>query len=270
MTGIRPPAVAGLFYPEGGDELTRTVDGLLLAADVAAIGRPKAIIAPHAGYLYSGPIAASAMASLRSAVDRITRVVVIGPSHRVAFRGLALPAASAFTTPLGRLELDLEGAAALARLPQVRIAAAPHAEEHGIEVELPFLQRLLGKFMLLPLVVGEATGEEVTQALDAVWGGDETLVVVSSDLSHYLDDETARRRDRQTVERLLALRPDLQSHEACGAVAINGILPLARRHGLEPELLDLRSSGDTAGGRDRVVGYCAVAFHAKAKGEAPP
>jgi MEMO1 family protein len=223
---------------------------------------PKAIIAPHAGYAYSGPIAGSAFAALaagaRAGAPR--RVVLLGPSHWVALRGLGLPGAERFATPLGEVELDLAGMAAVARLPQVTVRPDAHEAEHSLEVELPFLQVVLGRFSLLPLVAGEAAGDEVAEVLEAAWGGEETVIVISSDLSHYLPAEAAERADRDTAARILALAGPLASRQACGAVPINGLLGAARRRALAPRLLDLRHSGDTSGDRSRVVGYGAFAF----------
>jgi len=256
----RPAAVAGTFYPASASELGRHVDELL--ADAARFGRaaPKALIAPHAGYVYSGPIAASAYAQLGAQRSRIRRVVLLGPAHRVPVRGLALPGVQRFATPLGDVAVDAGAVAALRDLPQLVESPLAHAAEHSLEVHLPFLQRVLGDFSLVPLVVGEATAEEVAAVLDRVWGGDETLIVVSSDLSHYLPYDSARRIDRETVDRLLSLDVTLGHERACGATPVNGLLLAARQRGLRAELLDLRNSGDTAGDRRRVVGYAAVAL----------
>jgi len=257
----RPAAVAGTFYPASSAELRRQVDELLDAPPAAVAGSaPKALIAPHAGYVYSGPIAASAYAQVSPHRDRIRRVVLLGPVHRVPVRGLALPGVQRFATPLGEVGLDAQAIASLRGLPQVIESPLAHAAEHSLEVHLPFLQRLLGDFLLVPLAVGDATAEEVAEVLERLWGGDETLIVVSSDLSHYLPYDTARRTDRATVDRLLSLDVRLDHEQACGATPINGLLLAARRKGLKAELLDLRNSGDTAGDRRRVVGYAAVAF----------
>jgi len=275
---VRPAAVAGLFYPDDPVALRSTVDGLLAArprrpaGDTATAGAspapvprpPKAIIAPHAGYSYSGPIAASAFATLAGAAPDVRRVVLLGPSHQVPLRGLGLPGVERFATPLGEVALDLEGAAAVERLPQVAVRPDAHEAEHSLEVELPFLQVVLGPFELLPLVVGQAGGEEVAEVLEQVWGGDDTLLVISSDLSHYLPAEAAERMDRETAWQILALAGPLTSRQACGAVPINGLLAAARRQGLVPRQLDLRHSGDTSGDRSRVVGYGAWAFDAHA------
>jgi AmmeMemoRadiSam system protein B len=255
---IRPAAVAGLFYPESPARLQGDVDRFLAEATVRPRPTPKAIIAPHAGYVYSGAIAGSAFRALAGLPVR--RVVLLGPSHRVAFAGIALPGAQAFATPLGTVPVDADLVAAVAGLPGVFPYPEAHAEEHALEVELPFLQRLLGDFTMLPLVVGEAGAAAVAAVLDAVWGGEETAIVVSSDLSHYLPAPQAERVDRQTAESILRLSGPLDPFQACGAQPINGLLAVAERRGLLPELLDLRHSGDTAGDRRRVVGYGAFAF----------
>ena len=222
---------------------------------------PTGLILPHAGYIYSGSTAALGYALLERLRGRITRVVLLGPCHRVYTDGLALPDAGAFETPLGSVPV-LEVPAELRRaLPQLRVSALVHAEEHSLEVHLPFLQAVLGDFALVPVVVGEASPEQVAELLQAVWGGEETLVVVSSDLSHYLPYEAARERDRATCRAILALQPNLDPREACGAAPINGLLLEARRRGLAIEQVDLRNSGDTAGDRDHVVGYAAFALH---------
>ena len=261
---IRPPAVAGAFYPDDPGELRETVEGLLAAAPRPAGPRPKAVIAPHAGYVYSGPIAATAFTALAAGSGRcaaaIRRVVLLGPAHRVPVDGLALPGAAAFETPLGAVEVDQEAVEAVASLPQVVESPAAHAPEHSLEVELPFLQVLLPEARLLPLVVGDAAGPEVAEVLERVWGGPETAIVISSDLSHYLPYDVARRIDEETARQILDLAPPVDPRRACGARPIDGLLAAARRRGLAPELLDLRSSGDTAGDRRQVVGYGAFAF----------
>jgi AmmeMemoRadiSam system protein B len=263
--GVRMPAVAGLFYPSDPGELRESVGHCLAQArqrlSEGPVAVPKALIVPHAGYVYSGPVAASAYVLIEGARDRIRRVVLLGPSHRVAFRGLALSSAERFTTPLGDVWLDTQGAEALGRLAQVRVLDAAHAEEHSLEVQLPFLQEILGAFRLLPLVAGDATADEVAEVIEAVWGGEETLVLVSSDLSHYYDYGTARALDEATTRAIEALHPDALGEEsACGRVPVRGLLLAARRRALAARTLDLRSSGDTAGDRRRVVGYGAYAF----------
>jgi MEMO1 family protein len=218
------------------------------------------LLVPHAGFRYSGAIAAQAYAQLKPWRERIRRVVLLGPTHRVAVRGLAAPSAQAFETPLGRVAVDSAALAALAALPQVGTSDAAHAQEHSLEVQLPFLQRALGAFTLVPLAVGRASAEEVAEVLERLWGGDETLIVISSDLSHYLPYAQAQAKDRATVDRILRLDPALDHEQACGATPLAGALLAARAHGLGARLLDLRNSGDTAGDRSRVVGYCAIAF----------
>lgn len=262
MNRIRTPAVAGLFYPENARELQAVVRQLLAAVPPAAATAPKALIAPHAGYVYSGPVAASAYARLAPARDRIRRVVVLGPSHRLRFRGIAAPRADRFATPLGAIPVDRDALDCVLSLPQVTEQEPPHEGEHALEVQLPFLQEVLEPFRMAPLVVGDADPEEVAEVLDHLWGGPETLIVVSSDLSHYHDYRTARRMDTATSRAIEALAPDKIGYEqACGRIPINGLLTAARNRGLRVETVDLRNSGDTAGPRDRVVGYGAYAFH---------
>jgi AmmeMemoRadiSam system protein B/AmmeMemoRadiSam system protein A len=264
----RPAAVAGLFYPGARNALHTEVRALL---DRASSGEPlgalpKALIVPHAGYVYSGSTAARGFAALRPAVDRVQRVVLVGPAHRVAIRGVAVSGAGQFLTPLGAVEVDRPACDALLDTPCVVKSDAAHAAEHALEVQLPFLQVLLGRFTIVPLVVGDASADEVAGVLDAVWGGDETLVVVSSDLSHYLPYEAARHEDRASLQQVLSLGSDLGHHQACGATPINALMRLAARRGLAPHLLGACNSGDTAGDRERVVGYAALGFTAADKG----
>lgn len=262
MNSTRQPAVAGAFYPAEAKALSQAVKALLndVAMDKATHSMPKAIIAPHAGYVYSGPVAASAYACLQSARERIRRVVLLGPVHRVPVRGLALPAADSFATPLGSVALDRDAIASISHLPQVTVSAAAHALEHSLEVQLPFLQTVLHEFTLVPLAVGDASPQEVAEVLEMLWGGAETLIVVSSDLSHYLPYPLAQQIDTQTAQAILQLRSNLNHEQACGGTPVNGLLLAMRRHGLQAQLLDLRNSGDTAGDKSRVVGYAAFAF----------
>lgn len=262
MPLARPPAVAGTFYPARPAELAATVDRLLDAAGDAPPQRPKALIVPHAGYIYSGPTAARAYAALRPWRRQIRRVVLLGPTHRVPVDGLALPECEAFATPLGDVRLDLDAMADLADLPQVGRSEDAHAWEHSLEVHLPFLQRVLDDFTLVPLAVGQATPEAVAEVLERLWDGDQTLIVVSSDLSHYLPYAKAQQVDRETCGHILKLAADLRPERACGAFPANGLLQAARHHGLRPQLIQLCNSGDTAGDKERVVGYAAFAFHA--------
>jgi AmmeMemoRadiSam system protein B len=256
---IRPAAVAGMFYPGDAATLSADIAAMLSEAAPSAL-RPKALIVPHAGYVYSGPVAASAYALLRPLRGAIRRVVLLGPAHRVAVRGLAVPRADTFVTPLGSIAIDAEALRMALCLPQVLQSDAPHAQEHSLEVQLPFLQTVLGEFSLAPFVVGLAAAADVAAVIDALWDGDDCLIVVSSDLSHYHPYREAQRLDRVSVDRIVDLTPLADHEQACGATPINGLIEVARRRRLAAHLLDLRNSGDTAGDKTRVVGYAAVAF----------
>jgi len=262
MSAIRPAAVAGSFYP--GDPSALAAEVAAYIAEAAPGGThapaPKAIIAPHAGYIYSGAIAASIYARLAPLRGIVRRVVLAGPAHRVYVRGAAIPAVDAFASPLGAVRLDLEALARLRELDFVEVSDAAHALEHSLEVHLPFLQSVLGEVALVPIVVGDASPREMARLFGLLWGGDETLIVVSSDLSHYLPYAAARGRDLDTARAIVGLEASLVPEEACGAAPINGLLEAARERGLRAEMVDLRNSGDTAGGLDRVVGYGAFAF----------
>ena len=237
---------------------------MLAAAAPSGPRRPKAFIAPHAGYVYSGLIAANAYARLAPFRNEYERVVLLGPAHRARVRGLALPAADAFATPLGEIALDRDAIATIRHLPQVCISDDAHAHEHSLEVHLPFLQQALAGFTLVPLAVGEASADEVAEVLGLLWGDERTLIVISSDLSHYLPYAQARTIDEQTARMVLSMAPQLNHQQACGATPVNGLLLEARARGLFPELLDLRNSGDTAGDKNRVVGYASFAFYEQA------
>jgi AmmeMemoRadiSam system protein B/AmmeMemoRadiSam system protein A len=266
MTVVRQPAVAGTFYPAERDALRRQLALFLSEAgnDAPAPALPKAIIGPHAGYVYSGPVAARAYARLAAARGRISRVVLIGPSHYVAFRGLAVDTAGAWAMPSGTVALDTEAIARLRGLPMVGELDAAYQREHALEVHVPFLQHVLGEFRLVPIVAGDAPPDAVAAVFDALWGGPETLIVISTDLSHYLDYATCRRADQATAEAIERLDPEITPVQACGAVPTRGLLVAARRRGMTIERLDLRNSGDTAGPRDRVVGYGAWALYESA------
>jgi AmmeMemoRadiSam system protein B len=263
-TRVRPAAVAGAFYPGDAGRLAADVDAMLDAAAPWTGAPPKALVVPHAGYVFSGPIAASGYTALRAARGRVSRVVLLGPAHYLPVRGLAAPSVDAFATPLGDVPVDVEARRITLALPDVSIDDAAHAREHSLEVHLPFLQRVLGDgFAIVPFVVGSARAESVAAVLDELWGGDETLVVVSSDLSHYLDHDTAAARDRRTADAIVSGTLDrLAPDDACGAYPVRGLLVAAERHGLHTTAIDVRSSGDTAGPRDRVVGYGAFALAA--------
>jgi MEMO1 family protein len=262
--GIREPAVAGLFYPDEATDLRQEVLGLMAAAarPSSAASSPKALVVPHAGFRYSGPVAASAYAALGPAAEQVRRVVLLGPSHRVPFRGIATTAAEAYRSPLGLVPIDREAMETIADLPGVIRHDPAHRPEHSLEVQLPFLQLVLKDFTLVPLVVGDADAETVAGVLDRLWGGPETLIVISSDLSHYHDYATAKAMDAATC-RVIEAGDDtrLDPYHACGYQPLAGLLRAARRHGLAVETLDLRNSGDTAGPRTEVVGYGAWALH---------
>ena len=256
MTVVRPAAVAGAFYPGTAPELQAMLSRCWDDAQITVGPVPKAIIAPHAGYIYSGAVAASAYARIKPARERIKRVVLLGPCHRVAVNGLALSGADAFDTPLGPIEIDKEAAELIQDLPQVQVFDATHAQEHSLEVHLPFLMSVIDDFKLLPLVVGQATPGQVAEVLERLWGGPETLIVVSSDLSHYLDYDGAKAIDARTCKAIEDLNPAaIERDGACGRFPVGGLLQLAKAKGMSVETVDLRNSGDTAGPRDRVVGY---------------
>ena len=259
---VRPAAVAGQFYPADPVELRDAVSRLMREAPVVELpAQPLALIVPHAGYIYSGPVAAAAYATISTRRNSIRRVVVIGPSHRVLLRGIAVAQSDAFATPLGRVAIDRDGRSALLARGDAIAADAPHALEHCLEVQLPFLQTLLEDFTLLPLVVGAATPQQVGAVLAAAWGGEETLVLISSDLSHYHPYARAQEIDRRTSESILRYATNLSGEQACGAACINGLLHMAKPRGLAVTEMMRINSGDTAGDRDRVVGYGAFAIH---------
>lgn len=261
-TAVRPAAVAGLFYPGDAATLQQEVRSLLESTpeSLPAPGFPKALIVPHAGYIYSGAVAAQAYDLLRPARGIVSRVVLLGPCHRVAVKGLALPGAAAFATPQGRLAVDQDAVKRLLRLPFVTEFPATHAQEHSLEVQLPFIREVLGDVRIVPLVVGMASADQVVEVLERVWGGPETLILISSDLSHFRAYEQARDIDHATVQAILQGDGALNHEQACGATPISGMLQAAARHRLTTRLLRYCNSGDTAGGRDRVVGYAAFAF----------
>ena len=263
MTTVRPAAVAGLFYPRDPRQLAAEVTELLDGVEQfePKLDFPKALIVPHAGYVYSGPVAAAAYDAVAPGRGIIQRVVMMGPVHRVAVRGLALPGAEAFDTPLGRVPIDAQALRLLLDLPQVVTSAAAHAQEHSLEVQLPFLQRVLGGFSLVPFAVGDARPDEVAAVIERLWGGRETLFVLSTDLSHYHSYEEAKSIDGATVGRIARLATDLDHDEACGATPLNGLLHVAKQRALRIRMLAACNSGDTAGGKGRVVGYSSFALY---------
>lgn len=256
----RPAAVAGMFYPQDADELRTWI---VSALQQASTDKPpaKAMVVPHAGYVYSGEVAAMAYARLKNRLRPIERVVLLGPAHRVEFQGIAVPTVDFFDTPLGKVTLDTTVLRRLEQLPRVIAYDLPHAQEHSLEVQLPFLQVALNDFKLVPLLVGSVTSETVAAVLQKVWGGDETLVIVSSDLSHFHQYDTATRIDAETSSAIEAGNDNqLISETACGYLPLRGLMQVARAYGMQAHTIDLRNSGDTAGSRDRVVGYGAYVF----------
>ncbi|MDQ6970454.1 MAG: AmmeMemoRadiSam system protein B [Mariprofundus sp.] len=261
---VRPSAVADLFYPGKAQVLSSFVADVLAKATLLlpeGLAKPKAtkaIIVPHAGYIYSAAVAAYAYALIRG--QNINRVVLLGPAHRLAFSGLALAAVDYFATPLGDVQIDAEAAEQVLSMPDVQINDAAHAQEHALEVQLPFLQTVLGEFVVLPVCVGSVKSEVVAQLIESLWGDERTLFVISSDLSHFHEYDEARVLDQHSIELVLAGQGGLNHGQACGATAINAWLSVAARHGLSSQLLDYRNSGDTAGDKQRVVGYASIAF----------
>jgi hypothetical protein len=263
MASVRAPAVAGLFYPGDSRALAAEIDDLMGEVEHFSprLGFPKALVAPHAGYVYSGAVAAHAYDEIVPARGIVKRVVLLGPVHRVPVRGLALPGAEFFDTPLGRVPIDQEAVRALDGLPQVVTSPAAHAMEHSLEVHLPFLQTALGSFSLVPLAVGTASASEVAEVLERLWGGAETLIVVSTDLSHYHPYAAAKAIDGATLDRIARLATDLDHGEACGATPLNGLLKISKERKLTISLLAACNSGDTAGSKAQVVGYSSFSLH---------
>ena len=253
---IRAPEVAGMFYPDGHNALADTVERCLAAARPDGGVKPKVLVAPHAGYQFSGEIAGTAYAGLRGRGEEITRIVLLGPAHRVAFQGIATTSADAWATPLGTVPVDWQALRSVLHLPGVIVRDAAFAREHSLEVHAPFIQRVFERAAIVPLLVGDASAALVSQVVEALWGGPETLIVVSSDLSHFHDYATAARLDAATAANIELLRPDrIDGQGACGHRALAGVLDQARRRDLRATALDVRNSGDTASGKDRVVGY---------------
>ena len=260
MKNVRQPAVAGMFYPEKPDALRKMVNKYLAGA-CSSGPVPRAIMPPHAGYPYSGPVAASAYARLIPAAGSIKEVVLFGPSHRVLFSGVALSSAEAYATPLGNVPLMQAPEQAVADLRQVGVLDEAHCPEHSLEVHLPFLQIVLNYFTLFPVVIGDTTPVAVAEVIRRLWTGPERLFIISSDLSHYLPYELAVETDRRTtaaIEKLAA--EDIEEDQACGRTGISAMLLVAREKNLTVETVDLRNSGDTAGPRDQVVGYGSYVF----------
>ena len=259
MPTVRQAAVAGFFYPADSQELSDMVYEFLDAAPPPSTD-PRALIVPHAGYVYSGPVAATAYGQLCARRKTTRRVLLLGPSHRVPFAGLALSSAERYATPVGDVAIDTGACRKLLRLPRVAVLDEAHAQEHSLEVHLPFLRAVLDDFLLIPVVVGDASPDDVAQIIESFWDREDTLIVVSSDLSHFLDYETANRVDRETTRAIEGRARDIRPQQACGCRAINGLMKVAEDHALDVTTLDLRNSGDTAGDRARVVGYGAYAL----------
>ncbi|MBK1674484.1 AmmeMemoRadiSam system protein B [Ectothiorhodospira shaposhnikovii] len=261
MDRVRRAVVAGQFYPAEEGDLQESVRGYLGNRGGEALSMPKALIAPHGPLECAGRVVGRAYAELLGHAGRIQRVVLVGPSHRVGFYGMAVPEVDVFQTPLGCVPLDHAALDRLIGLPTAFYFDEPHLVEHSLEVQLPFLQTVLGGFQLLPVLVGSATVEEVAEALEILWGGPETLVIVSSDLSGGLDFAAAVRRDLCTAEAIEFLRPaEIKAGDASGYLAIQGLLQVARQHGLGAETLDLRNSADVTGIQSSVKGYGAFVF----------
>lgn len=258
----RPSALSGLFYPGEPDDLERMLAGWLDEGPISPPPSPKMLLVPHAGYRYSGAIAAAGFKALGEDASRIKRVVLLGPCHRVPVRGISYPEVAAFRTPLGRVELDLEAIDAVQHLPQVEAFTRAHRDEHALEVQLPFLQYLLEDFKIVPLVVGGASPKAVMDVIECLWGGDETLMVISCDLSHFHSQSEALALDEKTIRRIIALDPTLDGEVACGAYPLNGALQAARRHDLEARLLVRGDSAGESGDAASVVGYAAIGFWA--------
>ncbi|MDP2698471.1 AmmeMemoRadiSam system protein B [Thalassospira sp.] len=263
----RPPAIAGTFYPADADELARQINGLLAQARVAPSppgkdSPPKAIIVPHAGLMFSGAIAADGFATVAGLCDRVKRIVIIGPAHRMAFQGMAVATADTFATPLGPLAVDMDAIQTALTLPSVQILDAAHRDEHGLEIELPFIQRLLGDVKIVPVLVSRCAPRHVFDLIEKLWGGSETLIVISSDLSHFYDDATARHKDARTRDLIMAFdTKNLGPDDACGALPIAGLLLSARKRAMTVTTLSMGNSGNASGDTSRVVGYGAWAFY---------
>jgi hypothetical protein len=260
---IRKPCVAGLFYPDDPERLDFTLNQLFesVPENLKTGYSPHAIIVPHAGYIYSGEIAASAYSSILKRVQDIKRVVILGPSHQLALNGAACPSATHFDTPLGRIPLDVEEIARLQAQGLIEINDAAHVREHSIEVQLPFLQHILSDFKIIPIVVGLEQAMPIAALLEPFWRAKDALIVVSSDLSHYLDYYDARKMDSDTSSAIEACRwQDISPTQACGCYPMRGLLQLAQEENSSVSCIDLRNSGDTAGDKSRVVGYGAYVF----------
>jgi AmmeMemoRadiSam system protein B len=257
----RKAAVAGHFYQAQAADLQHQINQFLAQAPWVSHGKPRVLIVPHAGYVYSGSTAARAYRCLQPYQDEIRRVVLLGPAHRVYLEGMAIPSVDAFSTPLGEVKLDLNAIERVSKMPAVVVSDEAHREEHSLEVQLPFLQTVLNQFSLVPIVVGNCDAKIVADVIDELWDADDTLILISTDLSHFHSYDEARQIDASTCNRILDKSNDLSGEQACGARAVNGLLSSEHSHPLDIELLSACNSGDTAGSRDRVVGYGAFLLH---------
>ncbi|MCL2736013.1 MAG: AmmeMemoRadiSam system protein B [Propionibacteriaceae bacterium] len=267
---IRPTAVAGFFYPDDPQQLRAIVTGFLEDARGGAQAHPRGVapdsvqgvIAPHAGYIYSGLTAGSAYVQLEPLADRVRHVVIVGPTHRVGIHGIALPDADAMATPLGLVPLWAEGVSRALACPRVEVSEAVHAQEHSLEVQLPFLQMTLPDVDVLPLAAGWVEPQDVALVLSDVADPADTAIIISSDLSHYHPYAEARRIDQETVRQILRRDPLVSHDQACGATGINALTLVSNQRGLHPVLIGMCTSGDTAGDKKAVVGYAAFGFYA--------
>ncbi len=258
---IRQAAVAGQFYPADKIQLQTQIDQLMATGKVQSGARPEALIVPHAGYVFSGRTAAQAYQSLISRRHEIKRVILFGPAHRVYLAGMALPSVDSFRTPLGDIPLDRENIARVATLPGVIESDEVHRLEHSLEVQLPFLQSILDDFLLIPVAVGDCDADTVASLLDSLWGGNDSLTIISTDLSHFHPYDVAEKIDASTCQKILDKSSNLTGKEACGARVLNGLMRSKHAQALDIELLACCNSGNTAGDKNRVVGYGSFILH---------
>lgn len=264
----RAPAVSGLFYNDSPISLRRQVLEFLAAASSAEDrsatknSELKAVVVPHAGYIYSGPVAAFAYKEIQKEAAHFKKIVLIGPSHHVPFQGVAVPKMNTFATPLGSVSVDLSLKQIALNFSFVIENDEPHRKEHSLEVQLPFLQVALKKFSILPIVIGQASATDLTQLLYKLCTEKDVLIVISSDLSHYLPYNIAQKRDLNTIDHILHFEPEkIEYDDACGRQGIQAFLHYAQSKKLIPILFNYKNSGDTAGDKSQVVGYCSIGFY---------
>ena len=256
---VREAAVAGIFYPADVYQLKNDINGYLQHITDNNSGKPKILITPHAGYKYSAQVAASAFAKLRPFKDKIKKVFLLGPSHRVYVNGVALPKEKSFKTPLGIIKVDSDIVEQISKTKPFKFKSTAHKNEHSLEVSLPFLQVVLGNFEIIPMLYGEANPHEIAQTIQPYLERDDSILIVSADLSHYLDYSTAKKVDEQTANNIKEGKT-VDHHQSCGATAINTALIMAQNFGLVPQMLNMANSGDVIGDKDSVVGYGAWSF----------